>query len=82
MMKTITYELSFFPCSNRVMLLLSTMKNHPNVREHEDGRITICLTEDDIKALAKIPEIYEVINNLNIKKKYAKVTSFFHSFPQ
>jgi hypothetical protein len=59
------------------MLLLSTNKNHKNVRVHEDGRITICLTEDDIKTLAKdLPEIYQDINNLNIKKKHAKVTSF------
>jgi hypothetical protein len=68
-MKAITFELNFFSNDNRYMLLLSTMKNHKNVRVHEDGRITICLTEDDIETLAKLPEIYRDINNLNIKKK-------------
>jgi ArsR family metal-binding transcriptional regulator len=71
-MKTITYELDFFPNDDRYMLLLSTMKNHKNVRIHEDGRITICLTEDDIEALAKLPKLYEDVNNLNTEKRWMR----------
>jgi len=72
-MKTITFELNLFSGDNGYMLLLSTNKNHKNVRVHEDGRITICLTEDDIETLkTELPEMYKDINDLNIKKKYAK----------
>ena len=63
-MRTIRFVVGFFPDS-RYNLLLETHVNYKNVWIHEDGRITICLYEDDIDYLKELPRLYRDINNSN-----------------
>jgi len=63
-LKTIQFVLDFFG-DERYKLLLETWLKRKNVWLHEDGRITICLTDDDIKFLEKLPRLYRDVDNLN-----------------
>ena len=63
-MRTIRFVIGFFPDA-RYNLLLETHANYKNVWLHEDGRITICLYEDDINYLKELPRLYRDINNSN-----------------
>jgi hypothetical protein len=63
-LKTIRFVVGFFPDA-RYNLLLETHVNYRNVWLHEDGRITICLYEDDINYLKELPRLYHDINSNN-----------------
>jgi hypothetical protein len=63
-LRTIRFVIGFFPDA-RYNLLLETHVNYKNVWLHEDGRITICLYEDDIDYLKELPRLYRDINNSN-----------------
>ena len=63
-MRTIRFVIGFFPDA-RYNLLLETHVSYKNVWIHEDGRITICLYEDDIDYLKELPRLYRDINNSN-----------------
>ena len=62
--KTIRFGVDFFP-DLRYNLLLITRLDYRNVWLEEDGTITICLTEEDIKTLKQLPRLYHDINSLN-----------------
>ena len=66
MSTTIWFGLGVFS-DGRYKLTLETFKHNRNVWFETDGRITICLTEDDVKLLKELPRIYQAINNLNIE---------------
>ena len=70
-MRTVHFVLDFFP-DERYMILLSARVNNRNVRLGKDGIITICLTEDDIKTLEKLPRLYKDVDNLNRKRTRLK----------
>jgi len=63
-LKTIRFIIDFFG-DERYKLLLETWSKYPNVWVHEDGRITICVHEDDVKTLGRTPRLYRDVNNLN-----------------
>jgi hypothetical protein len=64
MSTTIWFGLGVFS-DGRYKLTLETLKHNRNVWFETHGRITICLTEDDIKLLKELPRIYQGISNLN-----------------
>jgi len=63
-MKTVRFVVDFFS-DGRYMLLLDTNTKYRNVRLHEDGRVTICLTDDDIKRLEKFSRLYRDLDGIN-----------------
>jgi hypothetical protein len=65
---TIRFVLDFFP-DGRYMLLLLTRTDYKNVRLHEDGSLTICLTEEDLFSLKELPRLYSDVNDLNSRLK-------------
>lgn len=65
---TIRFVLDFFP-DGRYMLLLLTRTDYKNVRLHEDGSLTICLTEEDLSSLKELPRLYKDINDINLRQK-------------
>jgi hypothetical protein len=70
-LKTIKLLVDFFS-DGRYMLLLETSSYNRNVRFDEEGNITICFTEDDVKTLQAVPRIYRDLNNLNKEYKFRK----------
>jgi len=68
---TIRFVLDFFP-DGRYMILLLTRTDYKNVRLHEDGSVTICLTEDDFSLLKELPRLYTDINNINSRSIIAE----------
>lgn len=63
---TIRFVLDFFP-DGRYMILLLTRTDYKNVRLHEDGSLTICLTDEDFSLLKELPRLYNDINDINLR---------------
>ncbi len=73
-MKTINIVLDFFS-DGRYKILLQTHTSSDNVWIAEDGTLTICFTEDDVKTFNSLPRVYQDIDNLNKKRLAEKKLS-------